>query len=81
MIQIERGVPVPPKRVGQIAKYPFHEMEPGDSFAVDVGTDDPRRVVNRVNTAAQAWKRRHNPGAKFRLEAKGGVVRIWLVNL
>lgn len=80
-IVVERDVPVPTKKPGRAAIYPFSKMKPGHSFAVSVEGDDPRRVLNRVNAAAQNWRRRHNPNAKFRIQTKGDKVRIWMLSI
>lgn len=80
---IEENVPIPEGRRGRQAKYPFSEMKPGQSFAVEVGDEPPRTVINRLNTAAQGWRRRNKPTAKFvvRLEPDRQHVRIWLESL
>lgn len=44
MIAIEKGVEMPEGRVRVKRKYPYGEMEVGDSFVVE--NDSPSRMVN-----------------------------------
>jgi hypothetical protein len=55
-------------------------MKPGHSFAVDVGSEKPKTVINRLNTAAHGWRRRHRPDARFTVayDEQAGKVRIWM---
>jgi len=66
---IEKNVPIPPP--GQ-TKYPWAEMEVGDSFLV------PADKGNSAKTAASHFIRR-NPGKKFLSRAEGDELRIWRV--
>ncbi len=68
--QIDKDIPVPERRRGRPAKYPFAIMEPGDSIAA--------RPVVAVQRAASAHAKRH--GRKFVCRAQGdGTVRVWRV--
>jgi hypothetical protein len=59
-IQIEKGVPVPPNsRHGGAGRYPFSEMQVGDSFFLAGGT------AKRIGSAAYCYAEKHNPTAKF----------------
>lgn len=79
MIDIESDIPIPQRQNGRTAKYPFSQMKPGDSFAVPVGSEKPKTVINRLNTAAHGWRRRNQPEARFTVayEEQTGKVRIW----
>lgn len=80
MYRIESNIPLPVRKRGRASKYPFADMKPGDSFTVDVGREEPRVVLNRINTAAQGWRRRNAPEARFIVETSEDrkQVRIWL---
>lgn len=82
MYRIESNIPLPVRKKGRDPKYPFADMKPGDSFAVDVGREEPRVVLNRLNTAAQGWRRRNAPEARFIVETSKDhkEVRIWLAD-
>ena len=82
MYRIESDIPQPVRQRGRAPKYPFADMKPGDSFAVDVGREEPRVVLNRINTAAQGWRRRNAPEAHFIVETSKDhkEVRIWLAD-
>lgn len=70
---IEKGVPTPPPRhhgSGTI-KYPFHEMEVGDSFHA------PAEEAKRARLAATGWGKRN--GRKFVGRKNGDGIRIWRI--
>lgn len=67
--KIEKGVPIPPARHGR--KYPWHEMEIGDSFVVP---DMSKSHAGAVCGGARKNGRKFS----FRLLETGGV-RIWRV--
>lgn len=60
ILEVERGIPVTSMPTDTQSKYPFHDMEIGDSFAVCV--PDPSRgneVAKKVRTAAGQHAIRH----------------------
>lgn len=70
--KIEKGVPVPPLCVERISKYPFKEMEIGDSFEVNEKIE-----FSRARNSASVYNAKS--GRKFvtRKTENGG--RIWRV--
>ena len=77
MIEIEKGVPLSPKR-GFEGVYPFPRMDVGDSFLVTVAPDEVAyKVRNRIASAAHAWGRAHD--AKFATRIIQAGVRVWRV--
>lgn len=83
-IAIDKDVPLPPKRVDlkpRTAKYPFAQMEVGDSFSVPL-TGERRNngyvSATRLTSAAASHKKR-NPGWNFAIRTlpEDSVVRIW----
>lgn len=73
VIPIEKGKPLPdyPRR-----KYPFANMEVGDSFFVPSG-ESAIRTKNNVRCSAVAFGRRKN--WKFSVRNDNGGVRVWRV--
>ena len=66
-IVIEKGVPLPPRR-GPVSKYPFAEMEVGDSFVTD--------IMSIRGTAKQAAARY---GKKFTVRRVAEGFRVWRI--
>jgi len=69
-IEIEKGVPQPDAKTG---KYPFRQMEVGDSFFAPLGSSDP----NPFNTYATA--KRIKDGRKYSVRRVDGGIRVWRV--
>jgi hypothetical protein len=69
--QIEKGVPLPRKASGRVkeSKYPFQDMQPGDSFFVPGGTAS---YVSAV--ACAAARKGFGP---FTIRNVEGGVRVW----
>jgi len=67
MIKIDKGIPVPQQR-NLRAKYPFAEMEIGDSFYVVRGVAYMRSVAS---TRGKVLNR------KFAVQAEGDGARVW----
>lgn len=68
MLDIDRGIDIPTSRT----RYPFSEMEPGDSifFAVEKGAASARVAAMRYgSTKAPAWS--------FTLRRVEGGWRLW----
>lgn len=70
---IEKGVPIPPSATGPKSgsKYPYREMEVGDSFFVPGGK---RSTVSGVLQSRHA-----RPHGKFTLRTVDGGVRVWRI--
>jgi hypothetical protein len=73
MIKIEKGVPVP-SAVTRKSKYPFKEMEIGDSFFIN-DKIDPERTRKKVSSAATMFC--HTNDCKFKTQVFDSGVRIW----
>jgi len=76
-IEIEKYVPIPEKKFFRKAsepKYPFAEMEVGDSFSV---ASDKKSISNLVGARGKFMK--SNPSIKFtsRTCSEEGVYRTW----
>lgn len=68
MIKVDRDVPLPPGRVRRGVIYPFATMQPGDSFAVPCGDEEPDAVVDRVKASA-SYHRRNNKDFSYVVRA------------
>ena len=69
-IKIEKNIPTPTGRSWR--KYPFSEMEVGDSFFV------PECKLSKINGPAQGFRRR-NPEVKFTIRKEGTGYRCWRI--
>ena len=66
-MKIEKGVPIPPTRVGAVLfKYPFGEMKVGDSMVGD----------NKMRLAAYSRNRTHVP-ERWNARKAGDGFRVW----
>lgn len=68
MLEIDRGIDIPPSRT----RYPFSEMEPGDSILFPT---EKKAISARV--AAVRYAERHNPAWRFTLRRVEGGWRLW----
>ena len=79
---IEKGVPLPEDMRGGGTRYPFDQMETGDSifFSLDEG-DNAKRLKNRLSQASRTFGKKQDPEwhfvLRFRLENELSGVRIW----
>lgn len=51
MIEIEKGIPMPDRRSGASAKYPWANMEVGDSFVMETGASSVGAYTSYANKA------------------------------
>ena len=70
--QIEKGIEIPNKKQSK-TKYPFTEMEPGDSFVVEVADDKANGRKSSIYTAAK------HIGMKVKVAKVEGGLRVWKV--
>lgn len=81
MITIDRNTPLPFVRKGRPCKYPFAELQVGDSFAVPLagsimlGKGDV--AVGRISAAAVAYARRYGGKFTVRTDRENNVARCW----
>jgi hypothetical protein len=81
---IEKGVPIPPPSTGgRKRKYPFDEMEVGDSFTLplsgEIGPGGSDRVVCLLSCAGNRRRKTHGQAFRVRTEREQGVARCWRV--
>ena len=78
--KIEKGIPLP-KRT-RTAKYPFADMQVGDSFVVEVAFEElmpkvMRRMVAAKTTAASLLRKQRNDHTAFVVGEVPEGVRVW----
>lgn len=69
MFKIEKNVALP--KNARISKYPFADMEVGDSFVA------PNTARTALYTAAYQWTKRNASDNKFIVREEGNDARIW----
>lgn len=72
MFKIEKNVPIP-ERPSPISKYPFADMNVGDSFFV------PEAQARRLQSAIQIFRRRAGKDKKYIARNVEGGARCWRV--
>lgn len=79
MFKIEKNVPVAKvsTKAGIFRKYPFNEMEVGDSFSTGPEDFGPNGRNSRAGFAAAQHGRRF--GMKFATRREGEGFRIWRI--
>ena len=80
-VTIDIGIPLPEDRRANV-KYPFGNIEVGDSFFVPVvAGDNGDRLKNRLSQASRTFGKRQDPERKYilrtRLENEISGVRVW----
>jgi len=76
--KIDKNIPLPPpgKRGPKQSRYPFKEMEVGDSFIFD---DYDRVRMSSGSTAARIYGSNQDPVKKFATRKMGNKIRIWRI--
>ncbi len=70
MFEIEKNVPPPRNTAGVPAKYPWREMEIGDSFFVP---------ENKAPKKMQTYRMGKELGRKFSYASVEGGIRVWRI--
>jgi hypothetical protein len=74
-IKIEKGIPVPERPSGSAAKYPWNQLEVGDSFVVPRMNGEPMQLTReRAGKAIQFAKKR---GWTFCTRQVETGIRVW----
>jgi hypothetical protein len=71
--KIEKNIPVPIKAKNIEAKYPFMEMEVGDSFFV------PNMRKESLSTTICKWRKRRKIKFQFLTAKERNGVRVWKI--
>jgi hypothetical protein len=71
--KIEKSISIPPTGVGgRVGKYPWAEMEVGDSLFI------PGKTAYSMGSTPSGWAARHPP-YKFLCRTVDGGVRVWRI--
>lgn len=74
MFQIEKGIEIPAATRNTVApKYPFKQMEIGDSFFVPCAEADSKKTRNSISSSARS------AGVKHVTRVAEGGLRVWRV--
>jgi hypothetical protein len=78
-VQIEKNIPIPePKK--RKTKYPFQQMEVGDSFFYPLKEECNTALLQmKLNNAACTYCRKNNEGKKFKTTQLKSGVRVWRI--
>jgi hypothetical protein len=68
VLEIDRGIDIPASRT----RYPFSDMEPGDSILFDA-----EKKATSARVAAVRYASRHSPDWTFTLRKVEGGWRLW----
>lgn len=74
--EIEKNIPIPKPPTG-FTKYPFGEMEIGDSFFMRCSEADVLKLKTRIRGATRPFRKRRNTTARFEVRRVSGGVRCW----
>ena len=72
-ITVDKNRPIPPLTN---RRYPFGQMEVGDSFWLPIGQNE-EQTKNNIRCAASAYGRRKN--MRFSVRKSEGGLRVWRV--
>ena len=73
-IELRGKEPIPPAKPGAPKKYPFDEMEVGDSFVIHCAPEERSAVQGRAHSAA------FDRGVKIQTRSVDEGVQVWLVS-
>jgi hypothetical protein len=77
-MKVEKNVPIPES--ANSMRYPWAEMEHGDSFLAECEEDDMDRLQNAIQTAGYRWLQRNRPGWKIVTRRTEEGIRVWMRN-
>ena len=79
MIQIEKNIPMPEGRATGM-RYPYADMEVGDSFYVETNGTNELATARRLRGSSHAFvNRKGGEGQKFSVRKMDNGFRVWRV--
>ena len=75
-MEIEKNIPIPATDGRGGRKYPWAEMDIGDSFFVDECSKQKKAIIG---TAAISWVKYHKNDKKFTVRDYEGGIRVWRI--
>lgn len=78
---IQKDIPMLGVRsMGAALRYPFNQMNPGESFEIKSNPNEVRKVVSRVSSACASYVKRNNKASKFTVRRTAlDSVRVWRI--
>lgn len=78
---IQKDIPILGVRsMGTALRYPFGEMQAGESFEIKSNPKETRRMVSRISSACVSYVKRANKAAKFTVRRTSDqTIRVWRV--
>lgn len=70
-MKVDKNIKITPR-----SKYPFNDMEIGDSFLIETDSNHYRKQASTLSLAKK-WAIKNNPEAKFATRKVEKGVRIW----
>jgi hypothetical protein len=77
MVRVEKGIPLPVRRVVRDPIYPFDKMQIGESFFVEETNTLARYRLHGRLANHKAQSQAHRDGAVFTIRSVPGGVRVW----
>jgi hypothetical protein len=80
MITVDKNTPLLPTRMGRPCKYPFAELQVGDSFAIPLAgimRSNGDLAVVRLGAAAVSYARRYGGKFTVRTDRENNSARCW----
>lgn len=72
--KVEKGIPIPSR-----SKYPFGEMEIGDSFLIQLNGDRVNNVQMKVNQAAKTYRSASRSDFKIKTRKTDEGLRVFRI--
>lgn len=78
--EIDKNIPLSPKRppIHRTSKYPWDEMEVGDSFLVRFGDKKTKRSVQSTVVGAVVYRQKHSEH-RYTTRALDEGIRVWRI--
>lgn len=82
VFRIQRHIPISGtyRSLGPHLRYPFGEMEVGESFEVKVNAKDIKKRVSNLSSACSSYVKSRNNASKFTVRrTSNDSVRVWRI--
>lgn len=82
-MQIEKNIPLPPRaydKAGRNTRYPFPDMEIGDSFILKLSADPKKARAKRVSISGLMLYHARKRGAKYASRRLADGLRVWRIS-
>ena len=82
VFRIQRHIPIAGtyRSLGPHLRYPFAEMEIGESFEIKVNTKEIKKKVSNLSSACASYVKSRNNAAKFTVRrTSNDSIRVWRI--